>query len=1118
MKAAYALMVLFLTFSIVHATSNTMTQTVELIGMPGGLSGSFQTASYEAYDYGAGCTICFVSANTYLFTTTNGVTYITIPNMTRNFSTSSIQITGFSTTQSSGGNQYLACTSNYKTQCFNYTNPTVLKWGNTTVIKYWNSLNMSAYNATEAADLEAMGISANSPIIVGLIGYPKNTVTFGTPINGNVLNASMVASYATYNSVNGSLNFVTTNVVPAIDKLPIKGTYGNNSYTYVNSGLNGSANVIISPYVRTANGLAYSKNAMNVTVLLSANALNKLKYTYTLTTPSGTTSGNYTTNSLSLLLNPISLLPGQSATVKFDTQGNNNYHPIDPTVTYTVANSNYNVQGTQTLGSDLVVGNLTINGGNTLNTNGYDVFVAGTFNGIGGTIKTGILNNGAPGGWLSAGGSTLVAGGTAGTSGGCSASVTVGNVPNSYGGSGGGGSGGGCSGGGAGSTPSAPTMSNANIATWYTNGFINYLSGAGGGGGSGGGGASGGSGSYGIYIQANILKAPIISANGTDGVVNCNGGCGGGGGGGGGGVIMLAYNSLYSAGTYNTLGAPGSGGGGGYNGGAGGNGQLVTYQYTTQPISISCSNCYTAPTVTIGNPTNTIVDEGQWQSFTATITGGSSPFSYGFNAVNSASPGIIVNAIAVTGQSASTYTWVYFVGANDIANTPIEANVAITDSHPNSANSVYSATYSVHPALTGGMPTETNTAIVSDGYSRLTANPIGGSPGYTYQWYTISGSTAPTCTAANSISGATSSTYLASPTSTNSYAYQVTDSATTNEIGCSTGNTVVVDAALITPTITSNVIGNTIVPFNVLLSAYEPDGVPPLTYNFIIYNANTNIEVANAITSANTATISIPSGEGGNTLIANVFVTDSESTPVTVNSITTATMRVYNPISVLLTFDGGNVITESTTTTANIVISGGTGSYTASLTINNNPVTLSQLSATAFSYTQVQPITAYYTYKATITDEGVSGYQTTVTNVLVVNNPPTSPGSTSGGPGPSSISPLPTTTAAPFTAPTPPPTVAPNVPILVKIETWVSYLITTFANGGLQPFWFIPNTNIPLLQAMQHWQLPVAITLIVILTLLDIAAWIKRWGRVFKWTTGLLVAALIFFAAGKVIS
>ena len=120
-----------------------------------------------------------------------------------------------------------------------------------------------------------------------------------------------------------------------------------------------------------------------------------------------------------------------------------------------------------------------------------------------------------------------------------------------------------------GSTPTAPTLSNSLIATWYANGISSYLNAASGGSVSG----TINSGGLGLYVQANEIIA---------GTINSNGGSNGTLGGGGGGVIVLSYGSGgYTAGTYSTAGGTATS-----PSGAGGNGAVYTYNYSTAPINV----------------------------------------------------------------------------------------------------------------------------------------------------------------------------------------------------------------------------------------------------------------------------------------------------------------------------------------------------------------------------------------------------------------------------------------------------------------------------------------------------------------------------------------------------
>lgn len=268
-----------------------------------------------------------------------------------------------------------------------------------------------------------------------------------------------------------------------------------------------------------------------------------------------------------------------------------------PSANYTGANAsasfsikpNIVFNKSTTLTGDVnVAGNIIVEGGVTLTTDGYSLIAGGSITNFG-TIRAGLDNGGSysssyggsggggggayydpfyPNVAGSPGGSTY---GTPGGAGGINASASS-NGAN----------------GGNGGTPDRPALSNAQIQSWYGNGIQNYF--AGGGGGNTGT-YGGGDGSYGIYLQGNKVDGGTVFANGANGGEETSGG------GGGGGVLLIAYSgSGYTSGLYNiTGGAGGSGfsleGSTGGSGGNGGNGQVLIYNYTTPPIQVCSGVC-----------------------------------------------------------------------------------------------------------------------------------------------------------------------------------------------------------------------------------------------------------------------------------------------------------------------------------------------------------------------------------------------------------------------------------------------------------------------------------------------------------------------------------------------
>ena len=211
----------------------------------------------------------------------------------------------------------------------------------------------------------------------------------------------------------------------------------------------------------------------------------------------------------------------------------------------------------------------------------------------------------------------------------------------------------------------------------------------------------------------------------------------------------------------------------------------------------------------------------------------------------------------------------------------------------------------INNILSASAPTPSSPTIDNGQSITLTANPSGGTPPYTYQWYTATSSG--TCsTSDTAISGATSSTYTASPTSSTYYGYIVTDSASAT--ADSPTDLVNVNSALGTPSLSSSptlpsiqATGNTIT-----FTASWSGGTSPYTANYLITNTITGNLVANMLFKGITGTSNsfawtIPSADVSNIVEANVIITDSASTPETTNSIKSNTLTIGSGIAPTLT-------------------------------------------------------------------------------------------------------------------------------------------------------------------------------------------------------------------------
>lgn len=256
------------------------------------------------------------------------------------------------------------------------------------------------------------------------------------------------------------------------------------------------------------------------------------------------------------------------------------------------------ISGNTTLSRDMYYSTLTINGGITLNTNGYRVFVSGTL-----TNNGTIANNGGNGGTPTAG-----SGAPAGTLPGGVNGPTGASGGNNKGGGGGGGGGivaiyaynivnngtiqanGGNGGNGLGNQGGV-----VNSANGVNGNNANPSEGANGGGGGGYNGSTGNSTggvatatavpdlTFRFIVQAYLMFDFVAIATikggasgGSGGATNSGGGGAGGGGGGGGGFVLIVYHTASFGTEQANGGSLGSGNyTGGQNGSNGSNGKVL---------------------------------------------------------------------------------------------------------------------------------------------------------------------------------------------------------------------------------------------------------------------------------------------------------------------------------------------------------------------------------------------------------------------------------------------------------------------------------------------------------------------------------------------------------------
>ena len=144
---------------------------------------------------------------------------------------------------------------------------------------------------------------------------------------------------------------------------------------------------------------------------------------------------------------------------------------------------------------------------------------------------------------------------------------------------------------------------------------------------------------------------------------------------------------------------------------------------------------------------------------------------------------------------------------------------------------------------------------------------------------------------------------------------------------------ITVNKALVTPTINYSVAGTVDAGDTLNFSSYEPSGTAPYTYNFVVFNSVTHTILGNFLSTSNSFMFTVNSKTVGNTLQANVIVTDSASTPTKANSINTAKITTKTALSVSISPLTPIIADEGQSIAITGTVSGGAGpfNYTAEL-------------------------------------------------------------------------------------------------------------------------------------------------------------------------------------------
>ena len=379
------------------------------------------------------------------------------------------------------------------------------------------------------------------------------------------------------------------------------------------------------------------------------------------------------------------------------------------------------------------------------------------------------------------------------------------------------------------------------------------------------------------------------------------------------------------------------------------------------------------------SPSITVLNVGQTEVYTTSWAGGigTSPYTVNYIYTNN---GVVAQSYTAVASTSNTYTF-----APSAANT-YTYNVIVTDSAstPVTANSVTN-TIVVNLALT--TPTLSPSAVVLDvGQTEIyTASWTAGTSPYTVNYiYTNNGVVAKSY---NSIAS-TSNTYTFSPAAANTYTYNVivVDSSSTHVTANSITNTIIVNPALATPTLSPSLVTLSIGQTEVYTASWASGvGTSPYTVNYVYTNNGVVAQsYTGVVSTSNTYTFS-PAVAG--TYTYNVMVSDVGS-PVVTKGSATNTIVVNAGLAVPTLSPNDPSIDVGQTEIYTSSWSGGTSPYTVNYIYTNNGVVAQSYTAvasTSNTYTFAPAVAATYTYNVMVSDsESTVITRGSTTNTIVV--------------------------------------------------------------------------------------------------------------------------------------
>lgn len=365
-----------------------------------------------------------------------------------------------------------------------------------------------------------------------------------------------------------------------------------------------------------------------------------------------------------------------------------------------------------------------------------------------------------------------------------------------------------------------------------------------------------------------------------------------------------------------------------------------TFSPSSSTLSVSLSSC----------PLRNKVNVNQTEKCTVAITGGVAPYTINWAAVNALNLNAI-NSITYTGVSSSSNTFAFVPQQPDTSNSPGEINVIVSDFAGNTVNTIFSTTFTINSELTTNTFTSSNSIVEPLQYELTNCVWSGGTSPYTANFYIT-----------NSVNSnvVANIKYTALTTTSNTYFFQIPNTA--NAVGTLNTKCTITDASSIvglkaitntindysslsTPSISVSISPSINPGQTEVFTSSWSGGFGTYTANYQIVNSISGLLITNMLYSGisgttNTFSWLVPAATTGNIIVANVFITDNVTTPVTMNSAKSSSVTIATTLVATLGVPSNIVVDVGQFETLKATATAGTSPYTYSISSFNGVITV----------------------------------------------------------------------------------------------------------------------------------------------------------------------------------